>query len=552
MTTPRRLILLAGLCLALVSPAAAHAGQAEATAPGPATDAEPLVAPVVVDGHNLFLVTGGVSYQPAERARQIAARIAAAAEDPAVDPRALRVEPHADYVAIFAGDQRLMVITEGDVRATGATLGLVSKLVANRIGEAIARYRADRQPAVLVRHASAMAGWAVLLIVIIWAVRRLLARLRARIEHRFASRVEHMETRSFALVRARHLWLLLERTIRLVWVVTAAGLVFLFLQATLAGFPWTRALGVRLAAIVLDPVRTMASGLLAIVPDLVFLAVLALVTRYALRLVRAFFDGIGEGRIALNNFDADWAAPTYRLVRLVVLAMAILVAYPYIPGSDSAAFKGLSVFIGVVFSLGSSSIIGNTLAGYSMTYRRAFRVGDRIKIGDHVGTVEKIRLTVTHLRTLKNEELIVPNSMILSSEVINYSAKAKTDGLILHTTVGIGYETPWRQVEAMLLEAARRVPGFLANPAPFVMQKGLGDFAVTYEINAYCDDALAMPRLYTALHQSILDVFNEYGVQIMTPAYEGDPEQPKVVARSDWYTAPAVPPGAQPDGSDRL
>jgi small-conductance mechanosensitive channel len=152
-----------------------------------------------------------------------------------------------------------------------------------------------------------------------------------------------------------------------------------------------------------------------------------------------------------------------------------------------------------------------------------------------------MRLQVTHLRTIKNEEVVIPNSTILNNEVVNYSSLAKTRGLILHTTVGIGYETPWRQVEAMLLMAAERTPALMRDPAPFVRQLALGDFAVTYELNVHCDNAQAMGRIYTALHQSILDVFNEHGVQIMTPAYEGDPEVPKVVPKDQWFSAPAKP-----------
>lgn len=154
---------------------------------------------------------------------------------------------------------------------------------------------------------------------------------------------------------------------------------------------------------------------------------------------------------------------------------------------------------------------------------------------------------VTHLRTIKNEEIVVPNSTIINSNIVNYSTLAASRGLILHTTVGIGYETPWRQVEAMLLLAAERTPGLLGEPPPFVLQKSLGDFAVTYELNAYCDDPHAMSRLYTAMHRNILDLFNEHGVQIMTPAYEGDPEMPKVVPREQWYLAPATPPQGQDD-----
>ncbi|HEX9185583.1 MAG TPA: mechanosensitive ion channel domain-containing protein, partial [Vicinamibacteria bacterium] len=160
----------------------------------------------------------------------------------------------------------------------------------------------------------------------------------------------------------------------------------------------------------------------------------------------------------------------------------------------------------------------------------------------------EVRLQVTHVRSVKNEEIVVPNSSLLNSNVVNYSALARTRGLILHTTVGIGYETPWRQVEAMLREAAERTPGLLREPPPFVLQKSLGDFCVVYEVNAYCDAPAEMAALYTRLHQSILDVFNEYGVQIMTPAYEGDPEQPKVVPKDQWWSAPARPGAAGAPG----
>ena len=214
-------------------------------------------------------------------------------------------------------------------------------------------------------------------------------------------------------------------------------------------------------------------------------------------------------------------------------------AYPYIPGSSSAAFKGVSIFLGVIFSLGSSSVLSNIVAGYTITYRRAFKVGDRIMINDLIGEVTDRSVLVTRLRSLKNEEIVIPNSIVLNSNVINYSTEAVSNGLILHTTVGIGYEVPWRQVEAMLLLAAERTKGPRTEPKPFVLQQSLGDFAVNYELNVYIDDVKHMMQLYSALHRNVLDVFNEYNVQIMTPNYERDAEQPKVVPPDQWYTPPA-------------
>jgi small-conductance mechanosensitive channel len=294
--------------------------------------------------------------------------------------------------------------------------------------------------------------------------------------------------------------------------------------------------------LVLNPLNSLWKGFLAALPDLMFLLVLWFVVRYLIKIVRAFFTGVGSGRIRLESFEADWAEPTYKIVRVVIIAFALVVAYPYIPGSDSAAFKGVSVFLGVILSLGSSSFIGNMIAGLSMTYRGAFKVGDRIKVGEVVGTVEDIKLMVTRVLTPKNERVIMPNSNILATDVVNFSQMAREKSLVLHSTVGIGYDTPWRQVEAMLVEAAARTEGLLDDPAPFVLQKSLGDFAVNYEINAYCDDANRIPALYSALHANIQDVFNENGVQIMSPAYEADPETPKVVPPEQWYASPANKP----------
>lgn len=234
--------------------------------------------------------------------------------------------------------------------------------------------------------------------------------------------------------------------------------------------------------------------------------------------------------------------PTYRLVRLVVIIFAVVMAYPHIPGSGSEAFKGIGVLLGLMISLGSTSIIGNIIAGYSLTYRSPFKIGDRIQINDIVGEVTDIKVLTTRLRSLKNEEVVVPNTTVLNGEVINYTTLAKEHGLIVHTIVGIGYETPWRQVEAMLKQAADRTSGLLKQPKPFVLQKELGDYAVNYEINAYCSDPRNLMQIYSALHRNIQDIFNEYGVAIMTPSYMADPEDPKVVPKDQWFAAPAVPP----------
>ena len=502
----------------------------------------PPTAPVVVDGFTLFHVRGVSAYPAEQRADNISRRIAEIADDPSVSADSLTVAASADYDEILAGSRRVMVVLDSDARIEGVRRTNLARANAQAIRTAIERYRRDREPARLtdaaLKSLGATLALAALLVGLTWLHRR----LRARVETRYRTRVKGVQVSTFQFVRAERVW----------QAVIGVGLpcgpwsrwwrLYLYLQYVLTSFPWTRGLGLGLAGMIAVPLRFLADGAISTFPKLVFLAVFIFITRYLLKIVRLFFDAVGAGTVTFGSFDPEWAAPTYKLVRLLVVALAVVVAYPYVPGAQTDAFKGVSLFIGVVFSLGSSSFIGNVIAGYSMTYRQTFRAGDIVKIGQHVGAVEAAGLMVTRLRTPKNEEVIVPNSQILGADVVNFSTLAKQRGLILHTTVGIGYETPWRQVEAMLLEAANRTDGLLKEPKPFVLQTALGDFAVTYEINVHSDTPALMPRLYTALHRNILDVFNEYGVQIMTPAYEGDPEP------AEGRAARGLVPGAGEEG----
>jgi small-conductance mechanosensitive channel len=250
--------------------------------------------------------------------------------------------------------------------------------------------------------------------------------------------------------------------------------------------------------------------------------------------LRLFFLGVGSGSVRIAGFDREWATPTFNALRVVIIALALVVAYPYIPGSGSDAFKGISVLAGVLFSIGSSNILGNVIAGYVLIYQKAFHVGDRVMLGEHVGDIMEIKQQVTILRTVHSEEVVIPNSVVLGSQIVNYSATARTGGFIVYSAVTIGYDTPWRQVEAMLLAAAERTPGLLREPKPFVLKRALEDFYVKYELNAYSRDAAQLLQLYSALHQNILDEFNEHGVQIMSPHYLGDPAEAKIVPPAKW------------------
>lgn len=502
-------------------------------------------APVILDGNTLFLLRGASAFPAERRAAEVAARIAALAANPAFDPSTLKISASPDVTLITAGKERVIAVFDADAVLESVDRGILAQVYRQRILEAIAAYRQDRTPDALIRHVLYIAAASIAFAVFIWLARRAKGRLDAILERRLRARIEGLASQSYQIVRAKHLWGFLQGASRFMWIALAALGGLFYLEFVLINLPWTRLIGSRLFDLLIDPLRVMGIGLAKAIPDLIFLAVLAVVTRFVIKALRIFFTGVADGAIRLEHFEADWSWPTYRLLRLFIIAFAIVVAFPYIPGSSSDAFKGVSLFLGVVFSLGSSSVIANIIAGYTMTYRRAYKLGDRIQIGEHMGDVTEVRQLVTHIRTPKNEEIVVPNSLILNSSVVNYSTLARQGQLVLHTTVGIGYETPWRQVEAMLLEAASRTPGVQTEPPPFVLQQALGDFCVNYEINVYCDDAQAMNRLYTALHQNILDVFNEYGVQIMTPNYESDPSEAKLVPRDQWYLAPAKPAGAQ-------
>jgi small-conductance mechanosensitive channel len=508
----------------------------------PAAIAEIPRAPVVIDGEQLFLVRGISSYPAEQRAEDIANRIRALAADRRVPVSSLTVDDQQGAAVLLAGTQRLMGVLDEDASLEQIDRASLAQAYLSRIRGAVEAYRQAREPAALGWNALYTLAATLVIFAAAYVGRRVVRRLQLNLEQRYETRVRDVQIQAFQIVKAEQIWKLLSGVLNLAWVAAVIVMIVGHLRYVLGLFPWTRGIGNSLIAILIDPLETLGLGLIGEVPNLAFLAVVIFLTRYLLKMVRLFFQAIDGGTVRLPEFDAEWAWPTYRLVRLLIIALAIIVAYPYIPGSQSDAFKGITVFLGIVFSLGSSSLIGNIIAGYSMTYRRAFKLGDRVKIGQYVGEVVRMRLLVTHLRTPKNEEVVVPNSTILGAEIVNYSSISRERGLILHTSVDIGYETPWRQVEAMLLEAAARTPGVRREPAPFVLQKKLGDFAVTYEINAFSGTPEAMLAHYSALHRNILDVFNEYGVQIMTPAYESDPVQPKLVPKDEWYAAPAQRP----------
>lgn len=494
-------------------------------------------AQVIVDGRPLFQVYGSSTVPPKKRAREISNRIRRLAAEEEFNPATLQLKDAEGATGIYAGDDVLMYVFKEDAyleRAFSPRL-IARKIYIPKISEAILNYRYERDSKVLFKHGLHALLRSFLLVlsvlVVVWGFKK----INLVVEQRYKRKIDELETKSKKILQARQLWTLIRTFFKVTRLILLLVLVYLFMTLVLDLFPWTRYFSRPLLGYLINPIAIIGREVVDYLPNLFFLVILVALLKFILKLTRTIFSEIDRGNISVPGFYADWVWPTYRIVRVIVVIIGAVVAYPYIPGSGSEAFTGITLLLGVLLSLGSTSLIANIIAGYTMTYRRAFKVGDLVRIDGNLGEITEVRLLVTRMRSLKNEEVIIPNSTILNGEVVNYSSMITENELILHTSVGIGYEVPWRQVEAMLLAAAEKTEGLLDHPRPFVLKKELGDFGVTYELNAFSNDADKMPRIYSDLHGRILDVFNEHGVAIMTPHYTGDPEEPKIVHQDEQY-----------------
>ena len=297
-------------------------------------------------------------------------------------------------------------------------------------------------------------------------------------------------------------------------------------------FPQTKDLAYQLFSYIWNPVKSILYGILAYIPNLFTIFVIYMAIKYLVRMFRYLADEVQSERLKLNGFYPDWAMPTYHIIRFLLYAFMIAMIYPYLPGSNSGVFQGISVFVGLIVSLGSSTVIGNIIAGLVITYMRPFKLGDRIQLNDTTGNVVEKTPLVTRIRTPKNEVVTIPNSFIMSSHTVNFSQSAREYGLIIHSEVTIGYDVPWRLVNKLLTEAALNTPGVVDDPRPFVLSTSLSDWYPVYQVNAYIKDADKLAEIYSNLHQNIQDRFNAEGVEIMSPHYMAmrdgnDPAMPK-------------------------
>jgi small-conductance mechanosensitive channel len=379
----------------------------------------------------------------------------------------------------------------------------------------------------------------------------LLLRVAKRLHVKFVAITTRLAERQLSklspgrvLVRESQATQLCTRSLDLVFVLVVGVLAFSELTFSLRRFPYTRPLGESLRVFLFGRAAALGGRILDALPDLFVVLIIVIVTRFLVRISNRLFRAVEAEQIEIPGLYPETAHATQRLVGIFLWLLAILVAYPYVPGSNSDVFKGISVLIGLMVSLGSRGIVDQMMSGLLLTYSRAVRVGDFVKIANIEGTVVETAALSTKVKTPRGEEVTIPNSVVVADVTLNYTRFQDTEGVYVPTVVSIGYETPWRQVQAMLQLAAARTPGVATRPAPKVRQSALGDFSVQYTLLVCLERPQQRAAMLSALHANILDAFNDHGVQIMTPHYEGDPLDHKVVPRDRWYATPAVPPSS--------
>ncbi|MFH1863068.1 MAG: mechanosensitive ion channel domain-containing protein [bacterium] len=374
------------------------------------------------------------------------------------------------------------------------------------------------------------------------ASRSLLRTLTSKLESWRGTRIKPLKIKTVEVLSEERILDLSKFALKITDVALLIVLAYTYITFLFSFFSFTRTWASTLFGYIITPLGKVLLSFVNYLPNLFFILVIVFVARFIVKFTRLFFIELEKGTITLPGFYREWATPTYKIVRFVIVVFAVIVIFPYLPGSSSPAFQGVSIFLGVLFSLGSTSAIANMVAGLVLTYMRPFKIGDRVRIADAMGDVVEKTLLVTRVRTIKNVDITIPNAMVLSSHIINFSSSAAEKGLILHTGVTIGYDAPWRQVHELLISAAQATEHILKDPAPFILQTSLDDFYVSYELNAYTDQPNIMAKIYSELHQNIQDKFNEAGVEIMSPHYAAARDGNQIAIPTDYlpkgYTAP--------------
>jgi small-conductance mechanosensitive channel len=546
---PRLLVLLA---VAVVLPAMAFPADGAPPPPPPpraaASPAEATPPPATLRFFNRDIVTfrtAYVGYSPAGRAAAGSERIREALSKGG--PGAVKITRIAQGLEVFVDGIYVFRILEGDLDAIdGQTFDEARVVVGGRLEEAIAATRQTRPGKLPLRELGLAAAATLVLGLAVWVLARGRLWIRRRINTHLARRL-HLGLQERAGIL---------RTIRalgqMVLVLFVAVLFEEWLRFVFSLFPYTRPWADHLTGYVAGIVSQVWAAIIDAVPGLVMVAVIAALAHLATRIVRTVARGIEGGRYRLLGIDADVVQPTRRIVTAIIWLFALAMAYPYLPGSSSESFKGLSVLLGVMLSLGASGIVSQAAGGFILTFSRTLRGGEWVRVGEVEGAVVNVGVFSTKIRTFTDEEVSIPNTVVLGTVTRNFSRPAVAPASILETSVTIGYSVPWRQIHAMLLEAAARTPELEREPSPEVLQISLSDFYVQYSLRVRLRDQLRRPAVLSVLNANIQDVFNEYGVQIMSPHYVFDPHAPVIVPKERWFESPApMTPAPSKDSSGK-
>ena len=476
--------------------------------------------PVIAEGDTLFyLFTKRGGYAPQQRAQMTGAAIEEIGKRFNLRPDSVSID-HSDIVSdLMYGNKVLLSLTDQDALWEGVSRDSLAKErrqnVITKLHEMKADHTVWRMAKRILYFLLEIVGQYLLFRLTNWLFRK----LKVRILRLKDTKIKPVSIQGYELLDAQ------KQANLLVFLAGIGRYILMGIQLVITVplifiiFPQTEGLAYRLLGYIWKQIRNIFVDIIDYIPNLFTIVVIWYAVKYLVRMVLYLAREIEAGRLKFNGFYPDWAMPTFHIVRFLLYAFMIAMIYPYLPGSKSGVFQGISVFVGLIVSLGSSTVIGNIIAGLVITYMRPFKMGDRIKLNDTTGDIIEKTPLVTRIRTPKNEVVTVPNSFIMSSHTVNYSTSAREYGLIIHSEVSIGYDVPWRQVNQILIDAALNTPGVVDDPRPFVLETSLSDWYPVYQINAYIKEAHKMAQIYSDLHQTIQDKFNEAGIEIMSPHY---------------------------------
>ncbi|MNO30963.1 Mechanosensitive channel MscK precursor [compost metagenome] len=476
---------------------------------------------------------------PASRVKRAKAVIGEALDD--ADDLNVTLDPIMKSYMVLLGSRRAFIVSPTDVDETEFdSVQLAAEAAADRLRQVVAETREARSLQLILRSVVAALLATGIYIALLFGMSYLRRRVLQKLPELMHRHTQALKVGKVPLIDANFLYPLVSRVLELLRWVIVLLLSYEWLGFVLSRFPYTRPWGESLNNYLLEVADYLLQGILGAIPGLGVALAIFFIARGATAFSRRILRRMATPG-TFNWLNHETLKPTQRLTSLAIWLFALAMAYPYLPGAGTDAFKGLSVLVGLMISLGASSVVGQAAAGLILTYTRTLRPGEFVRIGEHEGTVTELGMFTTSIRTGLGEVLTLPNSMITGTVTKNYSRVVQGPGYVVDTVVTIGYDTPWRQVEGMLLEAARRTPGVLETPPPQVFQTALSDFYPEYRLVAQAIPSQPRPRavLLSMLHANIQDVFNEYGVQIMSPHYLGDPQQEKWVPRDKWYMAPA-------------